>query len=233
MANHLAPYRYIEWINNNLGFNPRSQQQSDHLAQCVVDDLRALCPSIADALDAHQLAYTINMTVWSRVVDRVVDLVIHDRSQPGPLNQALISVENKTIMTAHGKARKNRLGDIVAYCNHVHNHSEQAIAAATIVINTSSDYENPDRFRKNTVRRQLAAEYIRNTMDLFTAIPLRQHVNEPYDQPEALTVILVNYDGIHEAELVTDYPALPPDSPHHYNSFLKRIANLYKERFSS
>jgi hypothetical protein len=233
VAHNPATHCYVEWINQHLGFNPRSQQQSDYLSHCIVEDLRLISPTISRQLDSLRLTYTVNMTLWSRVVDRVIDLVIHDPRQTGPLNQARVAVEHKTVMTAHGKARKNRLGDIVAYCNHTHNHSRQAIAAATIVINTSSEYENPDRFREDTIRRSLSADYIAETMGLFTSLPLRESPDEPNDQPEALTVILVNYDGVHEAELVTGYPALTPDSPHHYSNFLARIARLYEDRFSS
>jgi hypothetical protein len=233
MPSKPAPDCYVEWVNQHLGFNPRGQQQSDFLSQCIVDDLRQLSPQITSALDSLSLTYTVNMSVHSRVVGRVIDLVLHDPKSTGPLDQARIAVEHKTVMTAHGKARKNRLGDIVAYCNHIHNHSRRAIAAATIVINISSEYENPDRFRTDTTRRTLSPDYIRKTMELFTALPLREGIDEPNDQPEALTVVVVNYDGVHEAQLVTDYPAFEPDSPHYYGNFLSRITRLYEARFSS
>jgi hypothetical protein len=34
-----APEAYIEWVNAHLGFNPRSQANSDALADFVVADL--------------------------------------------------------------------------------------------------------------------------------------------------------------------------------------------------
>jgi len=45
-----APQAYVDWINTHLGFNPRSQANSDALADFVVADLMATCPSLNAAL---------------------------------------------------------------------------------------------------------------------------------------------------------------------------------------
>jgi hypothetical protein len=58
---------------------------------------------------------------------------------------------------------------------------------------------------------------------------LRELPEEPNDQPEALAVIVMNYDGVQRATLV-DY--LPRESQIHYDTFIARIARLYVERFS-
>src|SRR5580692_5093518 len=106
-----------------------------------------------------------------------------------------ISVENKTIMAAHGKARKNRYGDMIAYCKHMHNHRRECIAAAIIIVNTSPLYENPDAFAKGLLRPKFKMEkVVADTIKIFDQIPLRELPEEPNDQPEALAV--VNYDGV-------------------------------------
>jgi len=156
-----APSRYVGWINQNIGFNPRGQQHSDYLSKCILQDLRRESPTLAADLDGFNLTYALNREVRSLVWGRDVDLAIFDPQEAGPLEQVRVGVEHKTIMTPHGKARKNRLGDIVAYCNHLHNHSARAVAGATVVINTSSEYENPNGFAPYVVRPQLDVAYIR------------------------------------------------------------------------
>ncbi|HEY8477768.1 MAG TPA: hypothetical protein VIN09_12970 [Chloroflexota bacterium] len=47
--------RYIAWINDNIGFNPRAQQASNALSQFVIDDLRQACPTLSHDLDEEQL----------------------------------------------------------------------------------------------------------------------------------------------------------------------------------
>jgi hypothetical protein len=132
-------------------------------------------------------------------------------------------------MTAHGKARKNRYGDIIAYCNHMHNHRKECIAGAIVIVNTSPLYANPDAFAKGILRPKFKMEkVVADTIKIFGQIPLRENPEEPNDQPEALAVIVLNYDGVARATLV-DY--FPEDNQIQYEGFVQRIARLYRERF--
>lgn len=70
-------------------------------------------------------------------------------------------------------------------------------------------------------------------MQLFTTIPLRQIPDEPFDLPEALAIILVHYNGVNRATLVTDPPTPQTRSPHNYANFCRRLVRLYEERRSS
>lgn len=226
-----APTLYVEWMNGNLGFNPRSQKPSDFLSESVLNDFLSLSPFFKKQYDTFKIQAKLNAAVKTRAYSRDVDLVIFDPTLIGPLNQAQMTIENKTIMTAHGKARFNRQGDLIASANHVHNHNRFAIAGATMIINISSEYENPDGIATKTPRRHLSNDYIAQTMDLFKFI-LRESPDEPNDQPEGIAIILVDYDGIHAAKLVTEPPALQPGSPYHYSNFCSRMVRLYEERFS-
>jgi hypothetical protein len=133
-------------------------------------------------------------------------------------------------MTAHGKARKNRYGDIIAYCNHMHNHRKECIAGAIIIVNTSPLYENPDAFARGIQRPKFKMDkVVADTVKIFNQIPLRESPEEPNDQPEALAVIVMNYDGTRPATLV-DY--FTEESQIRYDRFIKRIGRLYVERFS-
>jgi hypothetical protein len=150
-----------------------------------------------------------------------------------PTLSVLTSVENKTIMAAHSKARKNRFGDLVAYFNHMHNHRRDCIAAGLMVVNISATYENPDPFAKG-IRRPKSdmLRVVADTVRLFASLPLRNSPDEPSDQPEALSVILVDYDGARPAKLVTKPPAPQSDEAIFYGNFIKRIADLYATRFT-
>ncbi|HKV37593.1 MAG TPA: hypothetical protein VJX67_00160 [Blastocatellia bacterium] len=232
-----APESYVQWINEHLGFNPRGQKNSDALSDFVVSDLKAGCPALERAFQAGRLLPRKNVNVKTKVVERNVDLVIQDTEGhpdvilPGPVVAFSIAVEHKTIMTAHEKARKNRYGDIVAYSNHMHNHWRDCIAAAIVIINTSLAYENPDTFAKGLVRPQFKMDKIvKATIDIFAKVPLRESPEDPSDQPEALAVIVVDYDGTNPAVLVTDERAPQVGQPHHYDSFISRICGLYERR---
>jgi hypothetical protein len=227
-----APEQYIAWVNGHLGFNPRSQANSNALTDLVVADLRTFCPALDEAISAGHVKLTRNATVRTRVAGRSIDLVLHEpEGNPSPLVR--ITVEHKTIMTAHGKARWNRYGDLIAYSNHVHNHRRECIAGGIVVVNASPVYENPDAFARGLKRPKFRMDkVVADTVKIFAEVPLRAAIDEPNDQPEALAVIVVEYDGRSAAKLVDGPLAPAQDSPVNYANFVRRIGDLYTARFS-
>jgi len=227
-----APEAYIQWINQHIGFNPRSQANSDALSDFVVADLRQSRSTMSAALLSGALKPEKNPAIFTKSAERSIDLVIHEAAKTPDIS-ARVSVEHKTIMTAHGKARKNRYGDIIAYSNHMHNHRPECIAGAIVVVNVSPRYENPNGFAKGLERPDFDMEkVVRDTIGIFARIPLRTEPTDPNDQPEALAVIVVNYDGVSAASLVTAGLVPQPSGSIHYESFIRRICDLNERRFS-
>ncbi len=62
-------------------------------------------------------------------VDPNIDGVVLSSGLWSPREVTPITLENKTIMTAHGKARTNRHNDARAYASHVHNSSPSTAGA--------------------------------------------------------------------------------------------------------
>lgn len=227
-----APEAYIAWINKHLGFNPRSQANSDALSDFVVADLRERCAALDAALSLGELVPRKNPTVRTRVAGRSVDLVLHEKGKQAAIS-VRISVEHKSIMAAHGKARWNRYGDVIAYCNHMHNHRRDCVAASIVVVNTSPAYQNPDAFAKGLKRPRFDMDkVVADTVRIFAGIPRRNEPDDPNDQPEALAVILVDYDGVNPAKLIRGKSAPRHGSSIDYQKFLRRICELYERRFS-
>ncbi len=219
-------------MNAHIGFNPRSQANSDALSDFVVADLCESCPVLKAAISSEELKPKKNPSVFTKTAERSIDLVIYETAKT-PVISVRLSVEHKTIMTAHGKARKNRYGDIIAYSNHMHNHRPDCIVGAIIVVNVSPKYENPDAFAKGLERPKFKMEkVVADTVQIFARIPLRNKSSEPNDQPEALAVIVVDYDGVSAAKLVTGDRAPQPSDRVHYETFIGRICRLYEQRFS-
>lgn len=69
-------------------------------------------------------------------------------------------------------------------------------------MNTSPLYENPDGFAKGLVRPKFKMDkVVADTVRIFSQVPLRESPDEPNDQPEALAVIVMKYDGANRAPL--------------------------------
>ena len=99
-----------------------------------------------------------------------------------------------------------------------------------VIVNTSHVYSNPDAFAKDLIRPKFKMDkVVADTVKIFGQIPLREVPEEPNDQPEALAVIVMNYDGVNPATLV-DY--FPDENEVRYERFIQRITRLYVERFS-
>ena len=228
-----APDAYVRWMSGHIGFNPRSQQNSNALSHFVVNDLMMSCAEMGSAIKAGSLVPDKNAEVSTESAVRTIDLIIYEKAKL-PLISVCVSLENKTIMAAHGKARKNRYGDIIAYSNHMHNHRKDCIAGAIVVVNVSPKYENPNGFAKGLKRPKFHMEkVVKDTIEIFSRIPLRNEPSEPSDRPEALAVIVVDYDGASPANLVTGSLAPQVTEPVHYECFIGRIAKLWGKRFST
>src|SRR5438132_8308425 len=123
-----APERYVAWINQHVGFNPRGQTHSDELTRAIFADLRLRCPLIGQHFDQQQLGLKHNVGIngvrnTSRSgrleaedddaseVDPNIDGVVLSSGLWAPRKVTPITLENKSIMTAHGKARTNRDND--------------------------------------------------------------------------------------------------------------------------
>ena len=184
------------------------------------------------ALEAGELKPRKNSNVQTKVAERAIDLVLYEGGE-APNIAVRVSVENKTIMTAHGKARKNRYGDLIAYSNHMHNHNRKCVAGAIVVVNLSPVYENPDAFAKGLFRPKFKMEkVVQDTISIFDKIPLRDTIDDPNELPEAVAVIVIDYDGVHAAKLV-DGPLAPQLESHiNYDNFVRRICALYGKRFN-
>lgn len=240
----------MDWMNDHVGFNPRGQAHSDFLTGAIVDDLRSMCQQFDEEFASMQLDLKHNVglngirhTLASALaaaaddedaeVDPNIDGVVlrtgFGMSGSGIL--APIAIENKTIMTAHGKARTNRWNDAKAFAEHVHMSSPSTVAAFTITINTATTYRNPDAFArsaKSSGTNPSGAPPA--TIGLFQSMRMRSEATEPLGRCEAALILVVDYDGETAARLVSGPPAPQPGQPFSYEWFLRRLCDLYGAR---
>jgi hypothetical protein len=229
MAN--APERFIEWINENIGFNPRAGRYSDALSLLVIDDFVGASGLIKERMGRAWIRAEPNADVTTLSTTRNVDLVIWGPEDSNHNRSVQIGLENKLILAAHGKARKNRLGDIIAFSNHIHNAGQGAVAAGLIGVNLSAEYANPDPFAEGMERAKFPMDkVVRDTIGIYAKLPQRGALTEPYDRPEAFGVFVFRYDGQSNATLVTEPPAPQVGDSVHYETFIERIVAQYEQR---
>jgi hypothetical protein len=209
----------------------------------VLEDLLHSCPRIADHAKQGKLVYDINRKIIVGSSEWNIDLILGPppgsvsappdttriiRAQPATIR---IAIEAKTIMTEHGKARRNRQRDLDSFHQFVHRYDSDTIAAALTVVNIAVRFKSPLRAEPSAHRN--VKELVSETMGLLRALPLRSVAGD-VSGLEANGAIVVEHDNIENAQsrLVTILPAPQVGDPIHYDSFLTRICDRYNQRWS-
>ena len=221
-------------------YHPRSNKHGIALCDSILADLLAHCASLAKHAAAGLLVYERNQKIFVDNSEWNVDLVIGTPptilSPPStaPIVKAVpsairIAIEAKTIMTAHGKARRNRQRDLESFHDFAHRYDSSSIAAAATIINLASRFQSP--LRSVTTVHGNVHDLVDGTLQLFRSI--QQRTSADQRGLEANTVIVVDHENVpgRPPRLVSGAPAPQVGQPLHYNSFVRRICDRYTERW--
>jgi hypothetical protein len=211
------------------------------LAEAIAADLVVHCPKIREHAASGSLVYDLNFTLRAGTADWNVDLVLGSPQLGAPPPAAgtaivrqlpssvRIAVELKAVMTEHRKAVKNRKRDLEAHHEHVHNYDDNAIAGGVLIINASPTFKSPLRpaatVHKNP--EKLVAHCVAELRSVAT-----RGGSTGYGL-EAKCGIVVSVDNINLAGACypTTSSAVAVGDPMHYDSFIRRICELYTRRF--
>ena len=236
-----APDRFVGHLQRR-GYHPRSNRHGNALCQFVLEDLLDCCPLIAEHAAKSQLVYELNRKILVGTSDWNVDLILGpppaglaraeptarvQRSQPATIR---IAIEAKTIMTEHGKARRNRQRDLDSFHQFVHRYDSNAIAASLTVVNIAPRFRSPLRPEISAHRK--VTELVGQTLGLLRSLPARSSRDEGAGL-EANGAIVVDHDNItlDHTRLVSASPAPQVGDPLHYDSFVRRICDRYSQRW--
>ena len=107
--------RVVDRILQDKYHDHRSARHSDIICNHFILDLLRQCPSLAYDIESSRVEYQLNVEVSG--LTHKVDLMIYevDGSDGAPsLDRARLCMENKSVITAHGKNRRNRQSDLWA-----------------------------------------------------------------------------------------------------------------------
>lgn len=246
------------------GYHPRTSKHSDFQSRIIIRDLVAQCPLIARRAASGEMVAKLRHHQQVGHADWVIDIamgtcagtpkLLELETEPGvaPITMAppviiQIAIELKSIWTEHGKARLNRLRDFNSFHGYAHLYSQNTVAAAFLVVNSSERFWSPLRNKDDiTVHgtakkssRQLAEE----TVDKFRSIYLRDRSGDAPGM-EAIGVVVIEHDNLLSNPDASKYASLhgptkmapmPPSpavgDPLHYESMIQRVCNAYGQRF--
>jgi hypothetical protein len=236
-----APAQLVEHLRRH-GYHPRSNAHGKALCEFVLQDLLASCLKIADDAARGRLVFDLNRKIIVGSSEWNIDLVLGPppsgaQGQPStggirrsPPATIRIAIEAKTVMTEHGKARRNRQRDVDSFHQFVHRYDPDAIAAGLTVVNLAKRFKSPLR-PEVSIHRNIQ-ELVQETMGLLRALPIRSTPTEGAGL-EANGAILVDHDNVSlkRTRLITASPAPQVGDPLHYDAFLRRICDRYTQRW--
>ena len=242
-----ADRHIVDYLTKNL-YHPRSSRHGDALCRFLLEDMLSTCEAFRAAASRDAIVYRSNFTIDPLSTDRWnADLVIGPPTQSpepearrvgliaeGDPNEIWLAVDAKTIMTEHGKARRNRQRDLNSFQDILHRKNPQTIVGGLLLVNLSETFQTP------LARRQAGVTQHRNIVRLVTeviammgAIPRAEAaLNRP--GLEALGVIVLSHSNVPGAptQLILEPPAPQPDDPLSYASFLTDLCNAFTTRFA-
>ena len=234
-----APFDFVAHLASNA-YHPRSNKHGVALCDSILADLLANCSTLAQHATDGLLVYERNQKIFVNNSQWNIDLVIGtpSTSQPPPKHSPIgravpstirIAIEAKTIMTEHGKARRNRQRDLESFHDFAHRYDSTSIAAAATIINIAPQFRSP--LRSGTTLHKNVTNLVDGAIQLFRSI--QQRTSPEQRGLEANTVILVDHENLmgRPPRLVTRAPAPQLGDPLHYDSFVRRICDRYTQRW--
>jgi len=220
-----ADVAIVEYLAAN-GYHPRSSKHGDALCGFLLKDLLDTCPVFHGAAERNEIVFQRNYTIEPDSPDRWnADLVVGSPSRPhapdaerigllarGDPREIWIAVDVKTIMTEHGKARRNRQRDLNSFQDILHRKNSRTIVGGLMIVNVAPRFQTPLARRSGGLNEhrnveRLVAEIVTMMNGLARAQP------EP-GRPgiEALGVIVVAHTNLpgDTTRLVTEPPAPVP-----------------------
>lgn len=241
-----ADKEFVRYLSET-GYHPRSSKHGDKLCELLLADLSDECPAFrkaaTDGIIRHDMNYSPAESVplgWN--IDLVVgppsEAILAPSGRPvrGVPSELWVAVDAKTVMTEHGKARRNRQRDLNSFATILHMKNPRTIVGGLVVINIASTFRSPLRDGETTVHANIS-RLVEETVQLFQDLP-RAPASGPLpnnlNQIDAMGVIVIDFTNIEDqpAKLVTSSPAPMPGSPIHYESFVRDICRAFAIRFT-
>ena len=250
-----APQEFAAWLTAHehkdpkfgwvYHYHPRSDAHSIALCTLVLEDLLTACEVLRKQALADAVVYGINAKhIFPNGKTKTLDLAIGTTRNvkhatrfantiyPGEIDRVLISCEAKTVMTEHNKSQPRVFDEQGSSHEIVHQGDRQAIAAGITVVNIGQTFVSPlrQKNRKLHVTQHKQPQAAARMVEHLRGLPIRDTLDGiGFD---AYATIVVDCDNQGPTTLWTGAPAPQPDERDHYDSFIARIAEAYKSRFS-
>jgi len=236
--------RIVEWLDEN-GYHPRSPKHGSASCLYFLDDLLQESEVFREAAASGEIVFQEDFTVGSGDSKWNTDLVVGPpageiQTQVGserPIVEAepeevWLAIDAKSVMTEHGKARRNRQRDINSFADIIHSHYPGAVTGGILLINMADRFKSPLRDEGDITEHDRIEELVAETVDIFRDINRAQgEVSPNVDGVGCVVVDHTNMDDGEKSELVTEPPAPQTGDIVQYEEFVEIILDVLEDRW--
>jgi hypothetical protein len=241
-----ADARIVQYLNANL-YHPRSSKHGDALCEYLLEDLLATCDAFRRLAEQERIVYRQNCTIDPASFDQWnADLVIGPPTQApetdarrigsiakGDPSEIWMAIDAKTIMTEHGKARRNRQRDLNSFHDFLHRKNPKTVVGGLLLVNMAEQFHTPLAKKKEgaTVHRDVV-RLVGEIVELMGALP-RSDEQSGRAGLEGMGIIVVAHSNIsgEETRLFKEPPAPAENDPLSYRTFVQDLCSAFTARY--
>jgi hypothetical protein len=236
--------RIVEWLSKN-GYHPRSPAHGSASCLFLLDDLLYQSDPFRERAEGGRLVYQEDFTVGTGDSAWNTDLVVgppaadvgtdatRDRAiAEAEPDEVWLAVDAKSVMTEHGKARRNRQRDINSFADIMHRHYPGVVTGGVLLINAAKRFKSPLRDEDDITVHDRIETLVRETVDIFRDIERADgEISPNVDGVGCVVVDHTNMDDGRATSLVTEAPAPGTGEIVHYRNLVEILASALEGRF--
>jgi hypothetical protein len=243
-----ADVEIARYLAENL-YHPRSSKHGDALCAFLLADLLRECAAFRRAAERDAIVYRPNYTIDPLSPDRWnADLVVGPPTHApeprakrvgaiaeGDPSEIWLAIDAKTIMTEHGKARRNRQRDLNSFQDILHKKNRRTIVGGLLIVNIAERFQTPlARQEEGITNHRNIVRLVEEIVTLMGALA-RSTQDGSAVGLEALGVIVVSHSNVRgePTKLVLDPPAPKVVDPLSYQTFLGDLCVAFSHRFGN
>lgn len=238
--------RIVEYLAAE-GYHPRSPTHGSKQCRYFLADMLGTSERMRAAAQNGAIVFEEDYTVGEGQDRWNTDLVIGPPAADdiqGPSDDAALpiaeaepehiwlAIDAKSVMTEHGKARRNRQRDINSFADIMHTHHPGAITGGLILINMAERFRSPLRDEGDVTQHDRIEQLVQETVEIFRTIDRAQgDVSPNVDAVACVVVKHTNLDDGTETRLVTDPPAPQPGDIVRYEDVVELLVETFEQRW--
>ena len=244
MSHRYGDEQIAEWLAEN-DYHPRSPAHGSASCLYLIDDMLHESDVFREVAREGEIVYQEDHNVGEGDSKWNVDLIIGPPREEvqtevgddvslveAEPEEVWLAIDAKSVMTEHGKARRNRQRDINSFADIMHSHYPGAVTGGILLINLADRFKSPLRDEDDITEHDRIEDLVAETVDIFRDIDRAQgKVSPNVDGVGCVVVEHTNLDDDHETRLVTEPPAPQKGDIVQYQEFLEIIIDVFEDRW--